>query len=126
VKGCFKRLRLLRNYFSNESGNIESAMIIIPLLVLFLIGAQLIIATNMRTLDMAITQSHASERAITGVLYASDEVIDLNSPDAFEKIRILVTHKSRAIPQLLPNLIAMISRSPRVEVSGIAVMEKLP
>lgn len=126
MKGCFKRLRLLRNYFSNESGNIESAMVIIPLLVLFLIGAQLIIATNMRTLDMAITQSHASERAITGVLYASDEVIDLNSPDAFEKIRILVTHKSRAIPQLLPNLIAMISRSPRVEVSGIAVMEKLP
>jgi len=125
VKGCFKRLRLLRNYFSNESGNIESAMVIIPLLVLFLIGAQLIIATNMRTLDMAITQSHASERAITGVLYASDEVIDLNSPDAFEKIRILVTHKSRAIPQLLPNLIAMISRSPRVEVSGIAVMENL-
>lgn len=125
MKGCFKRLRLLRNYFSNESGNIESAMVIIPLLVLFLIGAQLIIATNMRTLDMAITQSHASERAITGVLYASDEVIDLNSPDAFEKIRILVTHKSRAIPQLLPNLIAMISRSPRVEVSGIAVMENL-
>ena len=126
MKGCFKRLRLLRNYFSNESGNIESAMVIIPLLVLFLIGAQLIVATNMRTLDMAITQSHASERAITGVLYASDEVIDLNSPDAFEKIRILVTHKSRAIPQLLPNLIAMISRSPRVDVSGIAVMEKLP
>ena len=126
MKGFFKRLRLLRNYFSNESGNIESAMVIIPLLVLFLIGAQLIIATNMRTLDMAITQSHASERAITGVLYASDEVIDLNSPDAFEKIRILVTHKSRAIPQLLPNLIAMISRSPRVDVSGIAVMEKLP
>ena len=126
MKGFFKRLRLLRNYFANESGNIESAMVIIPLLVLFLIGAQLIIATNMRTLDMAITQSHASERAITGVLYASDEVIDLNSPDAFEKIRILVTHKSRAIPQLLPNLIAMISRSPRVDVSGIAVMEKLP
>ena len=126
MKGFFKRLRLLRNYFANESGNIESAMVIIPLLVLFLIGAQLIVATNMRTLDMAITQSHASERAITGVLYASDEVIDLNSPDVFEKIRILVTHKSRAIPQLLPNLIAMISRSPRVDVSGIAVMEKLP
>jgi len=126
VKGFFKRLRLLRNYFANESGNIESAMVIIPLLVLFLVGAQLIVATNMRTLDMAITQSHASERAITGVLYASDEVIDLNSPDAFEKIRILVTHKSRAIPQLLPNLIAMISRSPRVDASGIAVMEKLP
>jgi hypothetical protein len=101
-------------------------MVIIPLLVLFLIGAQLIVATNMRTLDMAITQSHASERAITGVLYANDEVIDLNSPDTFEKIRILVTHKSRAIPQVLPNLIAMISKSPRVEVSGIAVMEKLP
>jgi hypothetical protein len=75
---------------------------------------------------MAITQSHASQQAITGVLYASDEVIDLNSPDAFEKIRILVTHKSRAIPQLLPKFIALISRTPHVDVSGIAVMEKLP
>ena len=126
MKAIGKRVKLLGKYFADEKGNIESAMVIIPLLVLFLIGAQLIVATNMRTLDMAITQSHASERAITGVLYASDEVIDLNSPDAFEKIRILVTHKSRAIPQLLPNLIAMINRSPRVEVSGIAVMEKLP
>lgn len=100
-------------------------MVIIPLLILFLLGAQLIVATNMRTLDMAMTQSQASQRAITGVIYASDEVIDLNSPDAFEKIRILVTHKSRAIPQLLPNFIAMMSRSPGIDVSGIAVMENL-
>ncbi len=100
-------------------------MVVIPLLVLFLIGAQLIVATNMRTLDMALTQSQASERAITGVLYASDEVINLNSPDAFEKIRILVTHKSRAIPQLLPKFIALIGGTPHVDVSGIAVMETL-
>jgi hypothetical protein len=98
-------------------------MVIIPLLILFLLGAQLIVATNMRTLDMALTQSQASQRAISGVLIASDEVIELKSPDAFEKIRILVTHKSRAIPQLLPNLIAMINRNPRIDVSGIAVME---
>ena len=80
----------------------------------------------MRSLDMAITQSHASQQAITGVLYATDEVIDLNSPDAFERIRILVTHKSRAIPQLLPNFISLMSGIPRIDVSGIAVMEKLP
>jgi hypothetical protein len=100
-------------------------MVIIPLLILFLLSAQLIVATNMRTLDMAMTQSQASQRAISGVLYTNDEVIDLNPPDAFEKIRILVTHKSRAIPQLLPNLIAMINRNPRIDVSGIAVMENL-
>jgi len=126
VKELYKRIRIFRKYFSDERGNIESAMVIIPLLVLFLIGAQLIVTTNMRTLDMAITQSHASQQAITGVLYASDEVIDLNSPDAFEKIRILVTHKNRTIPQLLPKFIALMSRNPQVDVSGIAVMEKLP
>lgn len=126
MKLLCKCLRNIRNYIADERGNVESAMVIIPLLVLFLMGAQLIVATNMRTLDMAITQSHASQQAITGVLYASDEVINLNSPDAFEKIRILVTHKSRAIPQLLPQFIALINGNPHVDVSGIAVMEKLP
>ena len=126
MKILCKRLRIFQRHLADERGNVESAMVIIPLLVLFLIGAQLIVTTNMRTLDMAITQSHASQQAITGVLYASDEVIDLNSPEAFEKIRILVTHKSRVIPQLLPKFIALISGTPHVEVSGIAVMEKLP
>jgi hypothetical protein len=125
VKLLFKRSRSFARYCADERGSVESAMVIIPLLILFLLGAQLIVATNMRSLDMAMTQSQASQRAITGVIYASDEVIDLNSPDAFEKIRILVTHKSRAIPQLLPNFIAMISRNPRIDVSGIAVMENL-
>jgi hypothetical protein len=125
VKLLFKRSRSFARYCADERGSVESAMVIIPLLILFLLGAQLIVATNMRTLDMAMTQSQASQRAITGVIYASDEVIDLNSPDAFEKIRILVTHKSRAIPQLLPNFIAMMSRNPRIDVSGIAVMENL-
>lgn len=126
MKGLNKGFHIFRSYLGDERGNIESALVIIPLLVLFLIGAQLIATTNMRSLDMAITQSHASQQAITGVLYATDEVIELNSPDAFEKIRILVTHKSRAIPQLLPNFISLMSASPRIDVSGIAVMEKLP
>jgi hypothetical protein len=126
VKVLNKRIRIIWSYLADESGNVESAMVIIPLLVLFLIGAQLIVTTNMRSLDMAITQSHASQQAITGVLYATDEVIDLNSSDAFEKIRVLVTHKSRAIPQLLPNFISLMSGTPRIDVSGIAVMEKLP
>lgn len=125
MKLLFKRSRTFARYFANERGSVESAMVIIPLLILFLLSAQLIVATNMRTLDMALMQSQASQRAISGALYASDEVIDLKSPDAFEKIRILVTHKSRAIPQLLPNLIALLNRNPRIDVSGVAVMENL-
>jgi hypothetical protein len=125
VKFLFKHSRTFARYFANERGSVESALVIIPLLILFLLSAQLIVATNMRTLDMAMTQSQASQRAISGVLYASDEVIDLKSPDAFEHIRILVTHRSRVIPQLLPNLIAMIKRNPRIDVSGVAVMENL-
>ena len=99
MKLLFKYFRRFARHCADERGSVESAMVIIPLLILFLLGAQIIVATNMRTLDMALTQSQASQRAISGVLIASDEVIELKSPDAFEKIRILVTHKSRAIPQ---------------------------
>jgi hypothetical protein len=119
------QIRSLKKYLGSEHGSVESAMVIIPLIILFLIAAQLVIAINLRTVDMATTQSAASARAISGVLYATDEVIDLNSHDTFTKIKVLVTHKRRAIPQLLPNFIAMISGHSQIDVSGIAVMENI-
>ena len=53
------------NQFSKEDGNVESALVLIPMLVLFLIGIQVIVATNIRNADMALAQGlsliHISE-----------------------------------------------------------------
>ena len=54
----------IKKVFAREDANVESALVLIPLLILFLMGAQIIVATNMRNLDMAIAQGEAASRAI--------------------------------------------------------------
>ena len=106
-----------------DDGNVESAMVLIPLLILFLIGIQLIIATNLRNTDAAFAQGDASRRAISGELYSTDEVIELDSPDRFARIKILITHRRTTVPQIVPGLIALMGGSPSTDVKGTAIME---
>ena len=106
-----------------DDGNVESAMVLIPLLILFLIGIQLIIATNLRNTDAALAQGDASRRAISGEVYSTDEVIELDSPDRFARIKILITHRRTTLPRIVPGLIALMGGSPSTDVKGIAIME---
>ena len=108
-----------------EDGNVESALVLIPLLILFLIGIELIIATNLRNGDVAIAQGEASRRAISGQIYASDEVVELSSPDRFAHIRLLITHRRTTLPQIIPGLIALVGGSPSTDVKGVAIMEPI-
>jgi hypothetical protein len=49
----------LRGHWLREDGNVESALVLIPVLFLFLIGAQIIAATNLRNADLAMAQGDA-------------------------------------------------------------------
>ena len=118
-KSVAKVITLLRK----DDGNVESAMVLIPLLILFLIGIQLIIATNLRNTDAALAQGDASRRAISGEIYSTDEVIELDSPDRFASIKILITHRRTTVPQIVPGLIALMGGSPSTDVKGTAIME---
>ncbi|MDA2962593.1 MAG: hypothetical protein O3A27_02405 [Actinomycetota bacterium] len=111
--------------FKGEDGNVESALVLIPLLILFLIGIELIVATNLRNGDAAIAQGEASRRAISGEIYSGDEVIELNSPDPFSHIRLLITHRRTTLPQVVPGLIALMGGSPSTDVKGAAIMEPI-
>ena len=108
-----------------EDGNVESAMVLIPLLILFLIAFELIIATNLRNSDVALAQGEASRRAINGHIYESDEVVRLSSPDRFAHIRLLITHRRTTLPQIVPGLIALMGGSPSTDVKGVAIMEPI-
>lgn len=108
-----------------DDGNVESAMVLIPLLILFMIGIELIAATNLRNGDAAIAQGDASRRAISGEISSQDEVIELYSPDKFAHIRVLITHRRTTVPQLIPGLIALLNGSPSTDVKGAAIMEPI-
>jgi len=111
----------LRAHAAREDGNVESALVIIPLLVLFLTGAQVIAATNLRNADLAMAQGDAAARAISQEFKLDDEIIEIGG--RVQRIRVLVTHRSHTVPQLLPGLIELMGGSPVTDVVGVAVVE---
>ena len=116
-------LSRLRTHLAREDGNVESALVIIPVLVLFLIGAQVIAATNLRNADLAMAQGDAAARAISQEFNPDDEIIEIGG--RIQKIRVLVTHRSHTVPQLLPGLIELMGGTPVTDVIGIAVVEPI-
>ncbi len=111
----------MRAHLRREDGNVESALVFIPLLILFLIGAQIIAATNLRNADLAMAQGEAANRAISQQFHADDEVIEIGG--GIEKIRVLITHRSHSVLQLVPGLIEIFGGIPKTQVVGISVIE---
>ncbi len=113
----------LRAHWLREDGNVESALVLIPVLFLFLIGAQIIVATNLRNADLAMAQGDAAERAISQQFHADDEVLEIGG--GIEKIRVLITHRSHSVLQLVPGLIEIFGGAPKTQVVGISVIEPI-
>jgi hypothetical protein len=108
-------------FLQKEDGNVESALVLIPMLILFLIGVQLIVATNIRNTEMALAQGDASARAISHQYQLGDEVLEVGG--RIQKIQVLVTHRTHMLPQIVPGLVALIGGNPVSDVVGIAVIE---
>jgi hypothetical protein len=111
----------MKKAFSREEANVESALVLIPLLILFLMGAQIIVATNMRNLDMAMAQGEAASRAISKEFKPTDQILEVGG--RIEKIQILVTHRTHVLPQLVPGLAALLGGQPVTDVVGVSVIE---
>lgn len=109
---------------SEEEGNVESSLVLIPLLLLFLISAQLIISINFRNIEQAKAQSIATEQAIAGMADSEFEVETAESSLPFGEIRLLISQKVRDIPNLIPGLSQVLGRPLQVDVRGVAVIEE--
>jgi hypothetical protein len=114
------RTRIMRTV-RQEDGNVESALVLIPMLILFLIGVQLIVATNIRNTDLALAQGDASARAISHQFRTGDEIVDVGG--RIQKIQVLISHRTNTLPQLVPGLVSLMGGNPATDVVGIAVIE---
>jgi len=114
------RTRIMRTV-RQEDGNVESALVLIPMLILFLIGVQLIVATNIRNTDLALAQGDASARAISHQFRTGDEIVDVGG--RIQKIQVLLSHRTNTLPQLVPGLVSLMGGNPATDVVGIAVIE---
>ena len=108
-------------FLQKEDGNVESALVLIPMLFLFLVGVQLIVATNIRNTEMALAQGEASARAISHQYQLGDEVVEVGG--RIQKIQVLITHRTHILPQIVPGLVALMGGNPVSDVVGIAVIE---
>ena len=95
----------------------------IPLVFLFLIGIQLVLAIGMRDADSLTASDQASTRAISGNFSQYDRERKLQSPDRFSNLSILITMHSRKIPELVPGLTVLLGREPETDARGIAIIE---
>lgn len=109
----------------DERGSVESALVLIPLLILFLVTMQIGVAINFRNIDRTFAQSEASERAISGQFTSGDRVMEVNPFGTFNSLGILISRKISSIPILIPFIGSFINRGHRSDVTGIAVIETL-
>jgi hypothetical protein len=116
---CRNILKIIRD----ERGNVESSLVLIPLLFLFLVGIQLILAIGMRDADSLNASDQASTRAISGNFSKMDKEEKLLSPDRFSNLSLLITTQSRKIPQLVPGLATLLGRDLETDARGIAIIE---
>lgn len=101
----------------------ESSLTLVPLLFLFLIGVQFILAINVRDADSMRVSDGASKRAISGNFKDTDQEVLLNSSDRFSNISLLIARESRKIPELVPGLSRLLGRELETNLRGVAVIE---
>lgn len=116
-------MKKLVKYLHSEDGNVESALVIVPLLALFLATLQLIATVNFRNVDMTATQNKASYQAVWQEVKSNDQEIKLASGSPFEKLRLLVVRAEREVPQIFPGVSSLLGGK-KIRTTGTAVIEE--
>jgi hypothetical protein len=116
-------LRIIKKFADEDDGNVESSMVLIPLLSLFLIAAQLTVTIHGRNVEKISAQDEASVRAISGEFKDSDTYLHIYSPDPNQNLDLVISHRRKTLPSLVPGLSRLIGSELQADVSGIAVVE---
>jgi hypothetical protein len=105
---------------------VESALVIIPLVLLFLIAMQLIATILTRNSAVFLAQADATQNALSHVITSDDEVIDLGSAPSVSDLALVISHRRHGLPVFVGGNFSGISetlKSRAAEVTGLAVME---
>lgn len=109
-----------QKYLRDERGSVESALVLVPLLTLFLVGMQISIAIHGRDIARVEAQDKANLRAISGDFLASDSFVTIHSGDGLRTL--LVVRKESSLPRTLINS-PLFSGRRSVDVDGLAIVE---
>jgi hypothetical protein len=110
-------------YLHSEDGNLESALVLIPLISLFLATLQLIATVNFRNVDMTVAQNQASEQSVWQQINSTDNEVKLASGSPFEKLRLVIVNVERELPQIFPGINTLMGGR-KIRTVGTAVIEE--
>jgi len=113
--------KLVLRVMKDERGNVESSLVVIPLIFLFLATVQIIVAINFKSIDHALVQSEATQYAIVGQL---DEADRMHRIDLYNDIRLMVIERVQEIPSLIPGFARILGREPAIDINGVAIVEE--
>ena len=116
-------LRGLRRLIREDDGSVESSLVLVPLLTLFLIAAQITVAIHERNMEKIAAQDEASVRAISGDFRDTDTYLHINSPDPHHNLDLVISHRKKPLPALVPGISKLTGSALTTEVSGIAIVE---
>lgn len=109
--------------FRSTRGNAESAMVLLPVLILFLIGMQISIAVHDRNIQRISAQDEASKRAISGSFEYGDEFVHIESSGDGQNLDLVIVRKEKDLTDLIPNFLNGVSSTKSIAVDGFAVVE---
>ena len=118
-----KAARLALQIARDNRGSTESILVLIPLLILFLMGMQISLATHSRNVERMNVQNEASVRAISGDFQEGDNFIHIESSGDGQNLDLLITRREKGIKDLLPGFMSGVTSGREVSVDGIAIVE---
>lgn len=110
-------------FLHDERGSVESSLVLIPLLTLFLIASQITVAIHGRNMEKVAAQDEASTRAISGEFKSSDTYLHIYSPDPNQNLELVISHIEKRLPRLVPGISELTGSDVKTDVSGIAIVE---
>jgi hypothetical protein len=110
-------------FIIDERGNVESSLVLIPLLILFLIGFQLATAVHGRNINALEAQAEATSRAISGDFEGGDQFVHIDTSGDGQNLDLLVTSRKMSLADLLPGFLSGVSSHREIGIQGLAIVE---
>lgn len=125
MRNCIRNLPISRfaKFLRSERGSAESALVLVPTVILFLIGAQIAYMAHGRNVSKLSAQDQASTRAISGDFVDGDEFLHIESSGDGQNLDLLITHNKSSLRNLIPTVVNGGSSGREIDVSGIAIVE---
>jgi len=117
------QMRKALNFLADERGNVESSLVLIPLLILSLVGFQLATAVHARNNRAIEAQADATSRAISGEFIGGDQFIHIDTSGDDQNLDLLVSSRRLSVVDLLPGFLSGKSSNHEIHLHGLAVVE---